>query len=46
MAIEKAHKEFHNLAMEEGWEQIFGYPAGIWQKILSGQLNEDSKCEI
>jgi hypothetical protein len=40
MAIDKGHKEFHRLAMNEGWETPPGYPAGIKQKIVAGYLDE------
>lgn len=43
MAIEKEHKEFHTLNMDEGWEVPEGYPSGIQQKILSGRLDEENK---
>jgi hypothetical protein len=43
MAVNKQHKEFHSLDMNEGWETPPGYPAGIKQKILAGALDEDNK---
>jgi len=43
MAIEKEHKEFQNLNLDEGWEVPRGYPSGIQQKILSGRLDEENK---
>jgi hypothetical protein len=43
MAIEKEHKEFYTLNMDEGWEVPEGYPSGIQQKILSGRLDEENK---
>jgi len=43
MAINKQHKEFHLLDMNEGWEALPGYPQGIEQKILSGALDEQNK---
>ena len=43
MAINKEHKEFHSLDMEEGWETPIGYPEGIKQKILCGSLDEENK---
>jgi len=43
MAIDKAHKEFHRLAMNEGWETPPGYPAGIKQKIVAGYLDETKR---
>ena len=42
MAIEKEHKEFYTLNMDEGWEVPEGYPSGIQQKILSGRLDEEN----
>jgi hypothetical protein len=43
MAINKQHKEFHVLDMTEGWPTPPGYPSGIQQKILSGELDEQSR---
>ena len=43
MAINKQHKEFHLLDMNEGWATPPGYPKGIEQKILSGALDEQGK---
>ncbi len=43
MAITKEHREFFALDMETGWEVPAGYPEGIQQKILSGNLDEDAK---
>lgn len=43
MAIDKEHKEFHAIDMENGWETPQGYPAGIQQKILAGYLDETNK---
>jgi hypothetical protein len=43
MAINKQHKEFHLLDMNEGWAVPPGYPSGIEQKILSGALDEQGK---
>ena len=40
MSINKAHKEFYALDLEDGWEVPPGYPDGIEQKILSGSLDE------
>lgn len=39
MAVNKSHREFHQVDMHEGWETPQGYPAGIQQKILSGTLD-------
>ncbi len=43
MAINKQHREFHTLDMNEGWATPPGYPHGIEQKILSGQLDEQAR---
>ncbi len=43
MAIDKAHREFHALDMDSGWETPPGYPDGIEQKILAGNLDEAGK---
>jgi hypothetical protein len=41
--VNKAHDEFYTLNMNEGWAVPTGYPAGIEQKIISGDLNEKGK---
>lgn len=43
MTIPKKHEEFHALDLDSGWEVPPGYPAGMLQKILSGELDEVSK---
>jgi hypothetical protein len=43
MAINKQHKEFHLLDMTQGWVTPVGYPSGIQQKILSGELDEQAR---
>lgn len=43
MGVNKEHKEFHTLEMNEGWQVPPGYPDGIEQKILSGGLDEAAK---
>jgi len=43
MAIDKQHLEFHALDMESGWETPPGYPPGIEQKLLAGNLDEEKK---
>ena len=43
MPVNKAHKEFHMLDLDSGWETPEGYPAGIQQKIISGGLDEKKK---
>lgn len=40
MAVDKAHKEFYELQLDEGWHVPSGYPEGIEQKILAGALDE------
>ena len=40
MGVNKEHKEFHPLEMDEGWHVPPAYPGGIEQKILSGALDE------
>lgn len=41
--INKEHKEFYSVDMNEGWEVPPGYPTGIEQKILAGSLDEAGK---
>ena len=43
MAVNKRHDEFHALDMNAGWETPTGYPSGIAQKILAGELDEGRK---
>ncbi|MEI2386702.1 cupin [Breoghania sp. JC706] len=44
MTINKEHKEFHSIDMgTEGWHTPPGYPSGIQQKILAGELDEVNK---
>jgi hypothetical protein len=43
MPVNKEHKEFHQIAMDSGWETPHGYPSGIAQKILAGTLDENKK---
>jgi hypothetical protein len=43
MAVNKRHHEFHTLDMKAGWETPAGYPSGIAQKILAGELDETRK---
>lgn len=40
MQVNKPHLEFHRVDMKGGWECPAGYPAGIEQKILAGELDE------
>jgi hypothetical protein len=39
----KAHQEFMTLDMDEGWSVPPGYPPGIEEKILSGELDETAR---
>lgn len=41
MAVNKKHEEFHTLDMSSGWEVPPGYPEGIKQKVISGELEEE-----
>jgi len=43
VAVNKEHKEFHQVDLSSGWETPPGYPAGIQQKILAGALDEKAK---
>jgi len=43
MAFDKGHKEFHALDMNKGWQTLAGYPAGIQQKIIAGNLDEKAR---
>ena len=43
MGYHKGHKEFHVLDMDEGWHSLPGYPAGIQEKIIAGELDEKNK---
>ncbi len=43
MAIDKQHLEFHALDMAGGWQTPPGYPPGIEEKILAGNLDEENK---
>jgi len=44
MPNQKEHSEFHAVALDgDGWHTPPGYPAGILQKILSGDLDEIKK---
>ena len=40
MGYHKGHKEFHVLDMQDGWHTLPGYPAGIEEKIIAGELDE------
>jgi len=39
----REHTEFYEIDMENGWEDIPGYPKGCTRKILSSDLDEDAK---
>ncbi len=43
MGYHTGHKEFHTLDMSTGWHVPPGYPAGIQQKIIAGELDEVGK---
>jgi hypothetical protein len=43
MVYHKGHKEFHGLNMDEGWHTPSGYPDGIQQKIIAGELDEAAR---
>jgi hypothetical protein len=40
MGYNKGHKEFHGIDMKDGWHTPAGYPSGIQQKIIAGDLDE------
>jgi hypothetical protein len=43
MGYNKGHKEFHALDLNQGWHTLPGYPPGIQQKIIAGELDEKNK---
>jgi hypothetical protein len=43
MGYDKGHKEFHALDLNHGWHTLPGYPPGIQQKIIAGELDERNK---
>jgi hypothetical protein len=43
MPINKEHKEFYPVDLDDGWETPPGYPEGIQQKILAGALDEQAQ---
>ena len=43
MAIPKKHKEFYAVDLSSDWERVPGYPEGIEQKILAGDLDEKNR---
>jgi hypothetical protein len=40
MSVNKQHDEFYAVDLDSGWKTLPGYPDGIEQKILSGELDE------
>lgn len=44
--MSKEHREFFTVDMKTGWESPPGYPPGIQQKILSGNLDETARRGI
>jgi hypothetical protein len=42
MAVNKQHDEFYAVDLDSGWETPAGYPDGIQQKILAGELDEEN----
>jgi hypothetical protein len=43
MAINKPHIEFQDVQLDTGWVVPPGYPDGIEQKILAGELDETNR---
>jgi hypothetical protein len=43
MPVNKLHDEFRAVDLSTGWEVPEGYPSGIQQKILSGDLDEKNR---
>jgi hypothetical protein len=43
MAIRKEHTEFRKIDLDRGWEALPGYPAGIRQQVLAGDLDEKNR---
>jgi len=43
MSIEKEHREFFAVDLDQGWHVPPGYPDGIEQKILAGRLDEENR---
>ncbi len=43
MAIQKEHREFHLLNLNDGWAAIPGYPEGMRHKVLAGSLDESGR---
>ena len=43
MGYDKGHKEFHTLDLNDGWHTLPGYPPGIKEKIIAGELDDKNK---
>lgn len=43
MAVNRLHREFHQVDMESGWETPAGFPPGVEQKIISGTLDRENR---
>ncbi len=43
MPFNKGHREFRAVDMATGWQNLSGYPKGIQQKIIAGELDEARK---
>jgi hypothetical protein len=45
MAVNKQHKEFHTIDMQDGWQMPPGYPPGldVKEKVLAGGLDTKNK---
>ena len=43
MPVNKQHDEFYAVDLDAGWESPPGYPPGIEQKTLSGELDEEAR---
>jgi hypothetical protein len=43
MTINKPHIEFQGLDLDSGWEVPPGYPKGMQQKVLAGELDEKNR---
>ena len=43
MPAPKEHREFFTIDLRPGWEVPLGYPPGIEQKILAGELDETTQ---
>ena len=43
MIVNKEHKEFYTIDLDDGFVQVPGYPAGMDHKILTGIFDEENK---